>query len=426
MPSREELFEKAKLARKEEKENEGRRGSNFTYDDIKWSALQNNAYKVYRLLGNPIDVRGDDPFSPKMVTMSRIIGDNGKYFRVIWPNKKDNENWFLYKVYDKVMAYTWDKASQSRVYHNQKKYPEVFNRVFKNGKVDNTYESGWKTKQVVLINAIDRGMMDWHKENKKTCLLSRNVNEGDNDVFYYDFGIPFTTYTKIFDEVVSYAGDWESYDILIRRFSDDPYYKVFHASDDRKKFADEMKLVKGSLDYADAPLTEEERSWERWNIDKYSKVTSYTKIMNRLKVFIQEVDAVFKTRFYDELEALVAKEKAEKEEESDDEDSDESSHEEVADTPKAQAPAATAPARPARPPKQESEKTTLSVEDLTKAGFKGVSLLSPENIRHITGISGNELLYSPDAGQCYSCVSDDCGYPAPETFTHCPKCGLKF
>ena len=57
------------------------------------------------------------------------------------------------------------------------------------------------------------------------------------------------------------------------------------------------------------PLTEEELSWERTDLDKIYPTTSYQKIYNRLKLFIQQVDAAFKTNFTDELEKLVEDEK---------------------------------------------------------------------------------------------------------------------
>lgn len=440
--TREELFKKALADRKVEKEKSGNR-INFQYDDLRWSALSQDYYKVYRLFGNPVDRRMGDAYSPKVVMSSRIVCDDGKQMKVNWPLRSENEGWILHKIYDKVMSYTWDKNSNSKIYHYQKKHPNVFNQVFKNGKVDNPYEGGWKPKQVVLWNAIDRESMDWHKANKKTCLISKKGNEGDGDIVYFDFGIPLSLYQSIFDDIVSYAGDFEAYDILIRKLPEKPWYKVFHAVDDFKKVANESHLIRGTLEFAGSKLTDEERSWEKWNIDKYTQITSYQKIFKRLHVFIQEVDAVFKTSFYEELQRKMETEKAEFEAKGygDDDDAPEElstsnpSAVELFDLAKLvrdhpdNTITSTLQSRKPKVIEKKQEPDSIDWASLEEKGFKGLKLLTPDEKKSILAYDEKkgEFRYSEGAGEVYACMDkENCTFGAPDTFKHCPKCGMEF
>jgi len=421
---RKEMFERAKAARKAEREKEAEKkaggGSNFQYEDVQWSALMQDQYKTLRLLGNPIDQRQSDPYSPKVVWRSTIIADGGKQMKINWPSREENSSWILWKIYDKVMSYKWDKEANERVYFYKKTHSDVFNRVFKNGKPENTYEPGWKPKQVVLINTIDRDKMDWHRENKHTALLSKKVGEGNDGAFFYEFGIPYQLYTTIFDDIVSYAGDWESYDIFIRKYEDDPYYKVYHAVDDMKKLVDEKHLIKGTLDFVDAPLSDEEKSWARYDIDKYSKIASYQKIMKGLGVFIQQVDATFKTNFYFELEGLVEKEKAERKE-AEVEEIEEDTSEPVVDETHASVPTRSAPPRPSSP-------VMIDWASIEAKGFKGISLMTAEEKKAVLAFDGENFQYDPSAGNCLGCCNteEECSFATPNSFAHCPKCGIKF
>lgn len=326
--SREELFRRAKEQRKVEKQK--KESSSYTggdYENIVYTALSSQTDgKVVRIFGNPIVVR-ENPTDPKLSYISMIVGDNGKKFRCIWPGKEENSSWFLWKVFDTVAAFTWskekdDKGYSKKIYTHEKSHPEYLKRVLKNG-LDHKFESGWYPLRFVNLNVIDRQDPEFHKENKHSKLISKKAAEiGDTGNFWYEPGIPLGAYNTIWDDVLEYAGDWEGYDIILRKLDDNPWYKAFHGEDDFKKLSEiEREAV------ISGPMTEEEKAYELYDLDRIFKVTSYSKIMNRLGDFIKKVDIDFKKSFYSELEALVEKEKAEREanQESDDSDVDEPS-----------------------------------------------------------------------------------------------------
>ena len=308
--TREELFEAAKKKREKEREEENRGRSSFGgYEDINYVAIPSpgEGDLIIRLIGNPLGMR-QNPTDPVEFNFSFITGDSGKKFVCRWPEKTDHPDWILWKIYDKVMSYTYDKSKDAKVYHYADKFPSIFNRVNKNNLVDNKLEKGWKPKKLVAMNCIDRANMDWHKSNKITKILSRNVNESNGN-FYYDSGVPEYLYRVIWDSVVEYSGDYQEYDIAVRRVKDVPYYEAFHGVDDVKKIKNDLEYVKSG------PITEEELSWGRYNLDMLTKATNYKKIKDNLSKFISHVDVNFNTDFLDELNALVEKEKIERDNE---------------------------------------------------------------------------------------------------------------
>ena len=137
-----------------------------------------------------------------------------------------------------------------------------------------------------------------------TVLSKRASKIGDSDSFYFDTGIPQMCYNTIFDEVVEPFGDWEEYDIVIRKLNQQPWYKAYSGAHDFNRLSDVAKTL-----VVEGPLTEEERSWERYDLDQLYGTTSYSKIKAKLGEFIRKVDVDFKKNFSEELDALVEKEK---------------------------------------------------------------------------------------------------------------------
>jgi len=314
--SREELFNKAKQARTQNKiEAEDRKANGFggeNYEETVYTALALNQGKVFRIIGAPTLIRGL-PTDPKESYISMMKADNGKKFRCIWPSRTENKDWFLWKIYDTVMKCRYSsekdaKGNSIKIYDNFNTHPETFKRVAKNDS-DNQYETGWKPKGFVNMNIIDRHDKKWHEENKHTKLLSKKASEmGDSGKFWFEPGIPTTAYNSIWDDVVEYSGDFQNYDVVLEKKKETPWYKAYHSLDDFKKIDKEaLKVV------VEGSLTEEELAYELYDLDKLFKITSYSKIQSKLGDFIKKVDIDFKKTFSDELEKLVVIEKAEKE-----------------------------------------------------------------------------------------------------------------
>ena len=435
----EDLFAKAIEARKNKPE---RQSFDNQYDPVNYTALGEH-YKQIRLLGNPIEFRNQDPFSPKVINVAWLVGDDDKRFRVIYPDKDENPGWILWKILAKVLRYNWNKAKKEKEYM----FPDsdIFKRVHTNNSI-NPYDKGWEPSKLVAQNCIDRSAMDWHRENKKTLLLSRRVSETtreDGTVNqFFDLGYPSSIYNNVMNEIVSYAGGWSNYDLLLKKVDADPWYIIRHAVDDYKKFAGELSTFAYFEQYAGAPLTQEEQSWERFNIDKIFPVTSYTKIMNRLKGAIIQVDATFKTSFFSELERLVEveeKNRPKKEDSDVSSDSNESSFTPAASVassnptpaavsanppvfaPEVAAPVAETPAPAAR--RVVSEKAAVDWANLAALGYAGVMKMDEAAKASVLAVNpdGSFTWNGGDLAECPKCK-----FMSPMSVPVCAKCGAIF
>jgi len=301
-------FEAAKKKRKEQKEKDASYEGGGSFEEIVYTALSPNEDKVIRIIGDPMLVR-EKGTDPKLSMISMILGDNGKKFRCIWPNKQDDSSWILWKIYDKVMSYDWDRTNNVKRFHFVDSHPETFRRVAKNNS-ENQYEQGWRPSKVVHMNIIDRHDMEWHREQSHLKVLSKKASEYGDGRVWFEPGVPEFLYSKIWDDVVEYSGDWNNYDIVVRKLTEQPWYSAYHGLDDRKKLHEGTEEL-----IVDADLTEEEMTWEGYDFDTLFPVTSYSKIKNRLGKFIKKVDLDFDTNYYEELEDLVAIEEKERKEE---------------------------------------------------------------------------------------------------------------
>jgi len=301
--SREKLFELAKKKRKEQKEKE-ENNSYASFEQVAYTSIGLNTDKVIRIVGNPILAR-DKGTDPVLSHISMIVGDNGKKFRCIWPSKAKDNSWILWKVYDKIMSYDWDSTNNTKKFHYAESHPTIFKRVAKNNS-ERQFETGWRPSKFVHLNIIDRHDMEYHRANKHLKVLSKKSSEV-GDKIWYEPGVPEFLYTKIWDDIVEYNGDWQNYDIVVRKLDETPWYSAFHCVDDHKKIQADVKDL-----LSDQPLTEEEITWEGYDFDKLFPITSYTKIKSRLGKFLKIVDLELNTKFSEELESLVEIEEKER------------------------------------------------------------------------------------------------------------------
>lgn len=305
--SRKAIFEEAKKRREKEKADRAARGNySGEYESISYVALSQDVDRVVRLLGLPIANR-QDPSDPKLSYIGMLRADDGKKTRIIFPDHQSNKSWILWRIIDLVLdgKMVGQGDSRHREYTYENVHPECFKRVRWNDGDASPYENGFYPTAYVNINCIDRSDMEWHKENKHTKLLSKRASKiGDSDNFFFDTGIPVMCYNTIFDEVVEPFGDWEEYDIVIKKLNAQPWYKAYSGTHDFNRLSDVAKAL-----VVDGPLSDEERGWERYDLDALYSVTSYSKIKAKLGEFIRKVDVDFGKHFSEELDSLVEKEK---------------------------------------------------------------------------------------------------------------------
>lgn len=431
--TRAEMFAAAKEKADAEEAARKERG-NYTqpdYEDIPHVALETGKVRVFRFVGMPHTVRSE-PSDPKLVTSSWILDDKKGYFVCKWSEEK---NWILWRVYNEVMKYTWDKDAINtatgkpgvKVYPNALAFPHIFNRVRYNNKDDaNGMEKGWQPARSVYMNCLSRDSYDWHKENKSYALISKKATEKKDDKGVvstrYEEGIGTTTYDALLKSAVEEHGAWDDFDIAVRKLNTDPWYEVYSFFDARKIAKDLNCEMNGDA------LTEEELSWKKIDIDKITQVTSYRKIQNRLGEFIKEVDACLKTNFTAELEKLVAEEKAKW-------DAEKKVEQEDAKADLEKTPAKTEEKK-AEEPKvrtRSSETKKLDMWEQAKAnGWKMVDELKAEFEDVVFSISadGKEIVYKDDEGKAVpkaqTIPCPDCNLDTSEIIPFCPRCSAKF
>lgn len=424
-------------AAKAEAEKNNKKGS-FTRDleNIKYTGLEPRVPKVIRFVGEPFDSKLSDT-TGKTVSIARVVGDDGRKFRLIRPSFQEDPNYIINRIISKVKQAKWvDKGGnqKEKILPVQQNYPEIYNIIEKNGlaptDVKVKMDKGWIGKEVLILNVIDREQMDWHREHKHTMLLAKSVNVDDNGNEWVDEGISAYAASEPIRRLWKRYGSWEGYDVAITRTGsmDQPYIienatRTPEVVDDPEK----EKLI-SELNH----LTDEEKSWERYDITKLFRVTTNTKIYNRLKGTIARIDAALGTHFLSELENEVAKEKVRFEEmygtanEETSEATNTDSEKETTIETAAEASAQMPTAKPRVPASSSKAYWVMLPYGHT---------LSAELRKHITNVKKvddektGKTKYDIEWDNTVSdslALCPSCEAVAPEECTECPACGLNF
>lgn len=467
-----DLFKRAYQENKIKDESKAlRRKQGFTsgeYEEIKYSALNTDILKFIRIIGVPIKFREQhDPlYSPKLVYLSFVTDDNGNKCRIVWPNRNSDPDWPLYRILNKVLATKSNRASRDDDYIYSDQHPALFYRVFKNKKLRpqdldernlvteqfknslNVYEKGWVPTQYVMMNVIDRAYMDWHKENKHTMVLSKKMSTytGENGIerTYYEPGVPYAAYSAVMgDEVVGTYHNFTKYDIVFKKLNELPWYKAFHPENEKlfinPNFSSKDEFLKAYPFYDPEihlrDLTDEEKSWKRYDFKKLYQVTSYSKIKRRLGVFIKNFDSAFGERIYEEVEYLSEKEKKEMVQNNDTANLEENDSLEnqkssvVVEKTFSNSDNEEKSELPTRRKKNDNDNEDTLKFDLSKFDpkkFKGLPLLSDEEKSKIINYDSDKNTFEYSESDIFKCVNDNCPMLTPESFSYCPLCGEQF
>lgn len=427
--------------------------SNFQqreYEEIGYVGCEPGFYKVVRLLGAPIGAESQGykrkPTDPKEVLMCEVKDDKGKRFTIKMPLRAERsvDNHILIRMYDKVMEKT--RINGASVYVNKDKHPEAFELVSKGGfkpEDGKTYQfsSGLKGDKLSIYNCIDR-TDKWCKDNKHSKVLCRSLNVDDQGRVWAKPGIKSYGSVNKIAELLGKYGSFMKYDIAFERtgMKDNPW-NIKNAS--RLKEAgmlEDLANMDGTEVDANqivvGPLTDEERQYELYDLDKLYGPTSYTKIYNRIPSFFKIVDAAFGTHYEDEIKQLSEKEKAEWEanketeqvaaEQKEIEKNLNLNEQEVAEATSTEtAVSDDAVFGSAEQPKRRHS-TSLSADKI--ALLKGYQYLTDEIKSRIKDVSTEadgkvKIVWDKD-DDLLEC--DTCGALSPEASTACPVCGMKF
>jgi len=285
------------------------------------------------------------------------------------------------------------------------------------------FDTGWMGKTKFLMNVIDREKMDWHRKTKHTLALSKSVNETNDGKVYADEGVPAFGFSNLLATgVFKFYKDWRKYDLGITKtgLKETPY-RIINAS----KYKDEIPEDLQALVSEEAWLTQEELGWEVYDFEKLFKYTNMTKIYNHLKIGIQKIDARLGTKFDKMFKEAVEKEAEERElaagrEDSgvvtpDSGDTSWNPMNDVVEAPKA-----------VEAPKTREKKAAASSGIDTNL-LKGWDVLNEEERQLITAVKtekGQVVVSYSTADEILKC--QQCGVGSPESFGHCPSCGLVF
>jgi hypothetical protein len=295
-----EALQKNKKER-EEKEQKRQSGFSFNYEKIEWCGLKSGKDVVGRLIGRPIELR-KEAIDPSLVYFSKILNDNGTgYIEVKWKQKEDgslDNDWILKELYDAVMKKEWVKYADGHKndknydgeYHFVNKDKPSFLRLSINKKKDASAKfipPKSSPKKRLLINFLDR-MDSWCKDNKHYKLLSSNRNywkddDQGNPIVISDFGVPEMVYTRI----IAYRSSWDLDVIITKNYNPNDLANAYIVKD---IFEDKISIAAKEIGKT-GPLTEEEKSYAAYDIDKFSKPTSYQKLLKNLMGLFTYADA---------------------------------------------------------------------------------------------------------------------------------------
>ena len=437
------MFEAYAKKAETEKSSQKKGGFERNYESIKYIGLEPNVPKVVRFVG-PLYGTGIDQYTARKVTIAKIYGDDGKRFRVIRPTYEEDPDFILNKIIAKVKQAKW--VNKEKTFPIKERYPDIFNIVDKNGLDRNdkkyNYDKGWVGSDVLIANVIDREQMDWHRQNKHTGILAKSVNVDDNGNEWPEEGISWYAADTEFTQLFKYYKSWENYDVAITRTGDKSRaYIIDNATRNPEKVTGPAADLISNVDH----LTDEEKSWERYDLDKLFRVTTATKIYNRLKNTIKRIDGTLGTDFLSELEAQVEEEKKTFDElygrgEDDDTPTTTTYTEEYADdTPMVPEYTAEEPVKETKAPARRTA-TTRSASEPYKALAHWDTI--PEALRgeitevkdgtpddptlpdkaHFKDVTWNEKTYP--ISKLASCPY--CGTLGPLELTSCPSCGKEF
>lgn len=270
----------------------------------------------------------------KLFNIGWVKDDNNKAFLLVLPaivNNKPMYNHTMIEFIDKVLSRTWienpnagqegqDKGSWKYFYADRDDYgqqpsgemtlKQIFWKVFKSGADPNGQfyktQKSWRGQTIYVANVIDRLDYKWHQENKKTKLLMRKVGVKDGKVTRKE--LSFYAIGSSLKELTDSHGTKLNYDVLITPGAEakDKYIlknlsklKTVNYWDEVAKYVTDDDKAKVSTDIG---LTEEEKTWEAIDIDRYYRFTPAKVILDHFGRTIKNFDMMVGTNFYQRFE----------------------------------------------------------------------------------------------------------------------------
>jgi hypothetical protein len=443
--------------RKQREENRGSgSGKEFVNPQMLGLAVnKDRSERVFRIVGRPYEERVD-PSDAKFLYFSKFVKDDfSGYSNILWRTKDDEDglpeidtSFILYRLWKKATEYDWkeyteEEKSQRQDDRNGEKifkhaHTKTFQRITSNKANWDSYPKAVEIKKRVVMNVIDR-QDNWCQENKHSKILFAKVDRytpnGSTEEIEraHEYGVPNMFYDILWEEVVRHWG-WDEngipVDIVATATGKIPNaYKIYDA-EDTKRIEDSSAKIASTK-----PLTQEEMSYELYDLDDIYKECSHYKLKENLIGLFKQCDADFGTNFTEELLELAKEEekeynesqKAKQSEEKKEEREDPQPAPQDKDEPEER------PARESREEKSEQEEVDFEKVLSMLPNWDKLSELDKEDIKNgIEDIEGFVIRYKSDV-KPVPCDDANCKFPEseigtmlPSTVINCPVCGMKF
>ena len=383
--------------------------------------------------------------SARLINVVHILDKNNKFFWAKVPRKDDEPNHFYWRMYDTVLKkeYVNDPEGNKNQDGTIKKigqlvhaetHPELVDRFLTNGYSSslhkNKYSRGWKAKECFVANIIDRSALDLHREKNKTFLITKAVAFNDDRSIQYlnEYGIPaYGFQNQLLDLIASY-GRSDRYDIYIERTGEkDNPWKVKNASAVPAEVPDHYHEFISQAD----DLTDEEKSWERYDLDKIMGPTNVIRWFNKTDVILKQIDAAFGTNFYDEIRDASATLKIELEKESKENDANGSvpGHDVATDsTPTATDSNPTVETTQRRRKSMPVAETEVTWKDFEGIGFEGQKHFGSA-LPYINSVDAEgNITWADNSEELLKCSNEECDFSTPgnSEIRGCIACGEDF
>lgn len=418
-------------------ENAEKKTNQFTpreYEEIQYAGLESGQFKVFRCIGAPPDAETCGfkrrPFDSKEIYVISVKDDEGKKFtiKVPAPEAEKQFSHILHRLYATITESVY--VNKKRVFKHEEKHPELWLAATKTGyKPEDgksfSFATGLKPTKLIVMNVIDR-QDDWCKENKHAKILARSLTYDDKGNTWAEPGVKSYGFTSSIVEIVGKYGNFEKYDLAIKKTGQkERPLDIKNASLFKEKdMMTELLNADGSIVDESiiqlGPLTEDERAYGLYDLDKLFRPTSYSRIIKRIPSVFRLCDACLGTHYYDELRTLAEKEVEEMKRLSE----EKSNAEEVVQV---QTENAAIKENVVARRVAEEEPVQQVETDFDVSVLKGYGLLTPEQQALIKNVSSNDdnitIEWARDDLKLLKC---DCGVPSPESFNNCPACGASF
>jgi len=469
----------AEKRKQQQEEKDSKKGFGGGFEETKYAGIPKTGEAVGRFIGVPLEVR-ELPWHAKQVYLSTIINDTNKYSRFVWPQEfamvngfaletgNLDESFIMTQIIRKVFESKWTEWDQSKLNEKGFKFDTTKQKIVNekghtgyyqdihidapsykwlkdNSFAGNTrkFIPNAKPGPRVLLPYLDR-TDDWCKLNAHSKLFSTKYDVAEKDgktVVYTDTGVTISWYKFFFDTIEKGTGDMEAMDFVMWK-TRKPNLNTF---DYTIKGITEMVPDSAKKIGNSNPITDEERAYKHYDLDKIFQYTKYGKILKNFEKRIRQVDIDFNSHFHQMLVEL-AKVEAEKaaadkaasatttSAPSSYDDGDDSDEGEAAQPAAASSMDQAVQSRAGRPARVSE--TLNATESKCESYFTNWDKLSTDDkaeiLKHLSRFENNLPVWSTDDNML-DCDNPECKYPGsavrtrlPNTTYACPCCGTKF